>query len=160
MSQKIMESEDELMIKFVDLYEKTLKENGYKLTNQRRVVLETLYNRVGEHLTAEEVHQLVKMINPEIGLATVYRTLQLLSELGLIDKLNLDDGVVRYEIGEMDTKHRHHHLICEECGTIMGVDDDMLDALEEAFSKKYGFKVTDHVVKFYGVCKSCLQKQG
>ncbi|PKM53931.1 MAG: transcriptional repressor, partial [Firmicutes bacterium HGW-Firmicutes-3] len=97
------------MIKFVDLYEKTLKENGYKLTNQRRVVLETLYNRVGEHLTAEEVHQLVKMVNPEIGLATVYRTLQLLSELGLIDKLNLDDGVVRYEIGEMETKHRHHH---------------------------------------------------
>lgn len=145
-------------MKFMDLYEKTLKENGYKLTNQRRVVLEALYQRGGEHLTAEEVHGIVKNVNPEIGLATVYRTLQLLSELGLIDKLNLDDGIVRYEIGEMDTKHRHHHLICEACGSIDGVEDDMLDALEDAFSKKYGFKVTDHVAKFYGVCSKCQQK--
>lgn len=146
------------MIKFIDLYEKTLKENGYKLTNQRRVVLEALYKRDGDHLTAEEVHQIVKEVNPEIGLATVYRTLQLLSELGLIDKLNLDDGIVRYEIGDMDTKHRHHHLICEECGTIQGVEDDMLDALEEEFYTKYGFRVTDHIAKFYGVCKNCQNK--
>lgn len=92
-------------------------------------------------------------------MATVYRTLQLLSELNLIDKLNLDDGVVRYEIGEMDMKHRHHHLICEVCGSIEGVEDDMLDTLEDEFFEKYGFKVTDHVVKFYGVCKSCSEKQ-
>lgn len=51
------------MMKFIDLYEKTLKENGYKLTNQRRVVLEALYNQLGEHLTAEEVHGIVKQIN-------------------------------------------------------------------------------------------------
>ena len=147
------------MMKFIDLYEKTLKENGYKLTNQRRVVLEALYKRDGDHLTAEEVHQIVKGVNPEIGLATVYRTLQLLSELGLIDKLNLDDGIVRYEIGDMETKHRHHHLICEQCGKIEGVEDDMLDALEEAFFEKYGFRVTDHVAKFYGICSDCLAKQ-
>lgn len=122
-------------------------------------MLEALYNQLGEHLTAEEVHGIVKQINPEIGLATVYRTLQLLSELNLIDKLNLDDGVVRYEIGEMDMKHRHHHLICEVCGSIEGVEDDMLDTLEDEFFEKYGFKVTDHVVKFYGVCKSCSEKQ-
>lgn len=146
------------MMKFIDLYEKTLKENGYKLTNQRRVVLEALFNQSGEHLTAEEVHGIVKKVNPEIGLATVYRTLQLLSELGLIDKLNLDDGVVRYEIGEADMKHRHHHLICENCGSIEGVEDDMLDSIEDEFFQKYGFKVTDHVVKFYGVCKSCSDK--
>lgn len=147
------------MTKFIDLYEKTLKENGYKLTNQRRVVLEALYNETGRHLTAEEVHGIVKAVNPEIGLATVYRTLQLLSELSLIDKLNLDDGVVRYEIGEMNTKHRHHHLICEVCGSIEGVEDDMLDSLEDEFFKKYGFKVTDHVAKFYGICKACSGKK-
>lgn len=146
------------MMQFIDLYEKTLKENGYKLTNQRRVVLEALYKRDGEHLTAEEVHQIVKEVNPEIGLATVYRTLQLLSELGLIDKLNLDDGIVRYEIGDMETKHRHHHLICESCGDILGVEDDMLDPIEEAFFNNYGFKVNDHVAKFYGICKKCLEK--
>lgn len=146
------------MMKFIDLYEKTLKENGFKLTNQRRVVLEALYNENGKHLTAEEVHGIVKKVNPEIGLATVYRTLQLLSDLGLIDKLNLDDGVVRYEIGEMTSKHRHHHLICEACGSIEGVEDDMLDTLEDEFYNKYGFKVTDHVAKFYGVCKNCAGK--
>lgn len=146
------------MIKYIENFEKTLKENGYKLTSQRRVVLEALLERSGDHLTAEEVHAIVKNVNSDIGLATVYRTLQLLSELGLIDKLNLDDGIVRYEIGEMDTKHRHHHLICEVCGKIEGVEDDMLDALEESFESKYGFKVKDHVAKFYGVCKECRNK--
>lgn len=143
------------MQKFFDLYEKTLKENGYKLTNQRRVVLEALYNRDGEHLTAEEVHQVVKEVNPEIGLATVYRTLQLLSELNLIDTLNLDDGIVRYEMGHLNMQHRHHHLICKKCGDIHCVDQDMLGPLEEEIRQSFGFDVSDHVAKFYGVCKKC-----
>jgi len=140
-------------------FEETLKENGYKLTGQRRIVLKVLHNRMGEHFTAEEVHSMVRNKHKDIGLATVYRTLQLLSDLRLLDKLNLDDGVVRYEMSKMDEQHRHHHLICEVCGSISGVEGDMLEDLEELFYKRYGFKVVDHILKCYGVCKECNEKE-
>ena len=71
-----------------------LRTNGLKVTYQRIAILEVLSNRPGEHLTAEEIYDLVKAEYPDIGLATVYRTIQLLSDLNLIDKLNLDDGYV------------------------------------------------------------------
>lgn len=146
------------MTDIIEIFKETLRENGYKLTSQRRTVLEAMYSRLGEHLTAEEVHCIVKGINSDIGLATVYRTLQLLSDLGLLDKLNLDDGIVRYEIGEMGIRHRHHHLICEVCGTIVGVEVDMLDNLESVFYERYGFTVTNHILKCYGTCKNCEAK--
>ena len=69
----------------------------------------------GQHLTAEEIYERIKAANPDIGLATVIGQSQLLLELGLIDRINLDDGFARYEIGDVDGKrrhHRHHHLIC------------------------------------------------
>ena len=98
-----------------------LRTNGLKITNQRIGILEVLSNRPGEHLTAEEIYDYVKLEYPDIGLATVYRTIQLLSELDLIDKLNLDDGYVRYEIGNKakeESCHHHHHLICLSCGRL------------------------------------------
>lgn len=83
-----------------------LKEKGLKVTRQRLLVLDTLASRPGSHLTAEEIFDLVKGDSPEIGLATVYRTIQLFMELHLIDRINLDDGFVRYEIGDMGTKKK------------------------------------------------------
>ncbi len=139
-------------------FEKILKSNGYKLTTQRKKVLEVLQEKESQHLTADEIYKHVKKKCPEIGLATVYRTLQLLSDLGITETLNLDDGFVRYEIGELNDKHHHHHLICEKCNTVIGIEDDMLDNIEDRFMNDYGFKVTNHVVKFYGVCSNCQKK--
>lgn len=136
-------------------YENILKEKGFKLTNQRKKVLETLYNNSGQHMTAEEIYNKVKQECPEIGLTTVYRTVQLLSDLKLIGKLNLDDGFTRYEIGELSKGHYHHHLICEICGKVIEVKDDLLESVEERFYEKHGFKVTNHIVKFYGICSDC-----
>ena len=81
-------------------FKKLLKEKGLKVTRQRLVVLEVLAENPEEHLTAEEIYERVKADNPDIGLATVYRTVQLLLELELIDRINLDDGFARYEIGD------------------------------------------------------------
>lgn len=78
-----------------DFFKNLLKANGLKVTNQRIAILEVLEDRPGEHLTAEEIYGFVKEKYPEIGLATVYRTIQMLSELEVIDKLNLDDGFAR-----------------------------------------------------------------
>ncbi len=135
-----------------------LKKKGLKVTTQRVMVLKVLADCPNTHLTAEEIYELVKVEYPEIGLATVYRTIQLLLELGLIDRINLDDGYVRYEIGDSDaddTKHHHHHLICLNCGKVFSFEDDLLEGLEKKILQTMGFMVSDHEVKLYGCCKEC-----
>ena len=79
-------------------FKNLLKEKGLKMTRQRLVVLEALADCPQQHLTAEEIYERVKAANPDIGLATVYRTVQLLVELDLIERINLDVGFVSYEI--------------------------------------------------------------
>lgn len=143
-------------------FRKLLKANGLKVTTQRVAILEVLEDRPNEHLTAEEIYEYVKLKYPEIGLATVYRTIQILSELNLIDKLNLDDGFVRYEIGKQgngETNHHHHHLICLGCSKVLTFQDDLLDALEQEIQKTMKFQIVDHEVKFYGYCDTCKVKQ-
>lgn len=139
-------------------FKNLLKQNGLKVTNQRIAILEVLSSRPGEHLTAEEIYDYVREDYPDIGLATVYRTIQMLSELNIIDKLNLDDGYVRYEIGKLDQEdagHHHHHLICLDCGGIYTFQDDLLETLESRIKETLGFDVVDHEVKLYGHCKKC-----
>ena len=140
-------------------FKELLKQNGLKVTTQRIAVLEVLQKRPEEHLTVEEIYGLVKSEHPEIGLATVYRTVQLLCEFQFIDKLILDDGYVRYEIGKNeDTRHHHHHLICKDCGKVFSFEDDLLEELEETIRKTMNFQVVDHEVKMFGLCNSCQKK--
>jgi len=142
-------------------FKNLLKQNGLKVTTQRVAILEVLNSRPGRHLTAEEIYDYVKKKYPEIGIATVYRTIQVLSDLYLIDKLNLDDGYVRYEIskhGKENACHHHHHLICLDCGNIYAFQDDLLETLEERIKETMGFEVVDHEVKLYGHCKKCKGK--
>lgn len=139
-----------------------LKSKGLKITKQRLLVLEALSSCPGRYLTAEEIYEKIKTDCPEIGLATVYRTIQLLSELRLIDRINLDDGFVRYEIVSVENsgdEHHHHHLICRNCGKIISFKDDLLCKLEEKITESTGFWVVDHEVKLYGYCKECGGKR-
>lgn len=138
-----------------------LKKNGLKVTTQRIAILEVLQNRPGCHLTAEEIYDCVKEEHADIGLATVYRTVQLMSELNVIDRFRLDDGYVRYEIGKMEAEktHHHHHLVCLNCGTVFAFEDDMLESLEGKIQESMGFSVVDHEVKLFGYCEGCQKKQ-
>ncbi|MDO5292169.1 MAG: Fur family transcriptional regulator [bacterium] len=146
-----------------DKFKSLLKENGLKVTTQRIAILDVLQSRPDTHLTAEEIYEYVREQYPEIGLATVYRTIQLLSDLHLIDKLNLDDGFVRYEIGKMNgdfgKSHHHHHLICLGCNKVFSFEDDMLESLENRIKDEMGFNIVDHEVKLYGYCEECQKKQ-
>lgn len=142
-------------------FKKLLKEKGLKVTNQRLLVLEVLADHRDTHMTAEDIYDLVKEDYPEIGLATIYRTLQLLLNMQLVDRINLDDGCVRYEIGDQlsgKSKHHHHHLICKTCGKVLPFRHDLLDDLERHIEEETGFHVLDHELKFYGQCKECLKK--
>lgn len=132
-----------------------LKEKGYKLTPQRRAILDIIIDKEGQHLTAEEIYDEVKKICPDIGLATVYRTVLLLEEVNVIYKLDLNDGCSRYGLVHSDEEHRHHHLVCNKCKKVFEVQDDLLEELEERIEKTYKFKILDHSVKFFGICSDC-----
>lgn len=136
-----------------------LKNKGYKLTPQRRSIVDTIIENEGEHLTAEEIYDKVKKNCPEIGLATVYRTILLLEDVGLVSRLHLNDGCSRYELVHSDEAHRHHHLVCNICNRVIEVEDDLLEDLEAEIEGKYNFKILDHSLKFYGICGECQKKE-
>ncbi|MBC7347595.1 MAG: transcriptional repressor [Clostridia bacterium] len=131
-----------------------LHEHDYKLTRQRQVILEALMEHTACHLSAEEIYSIVKQRYPDIGLATVYRTLELLAELDILQKMDFDDGRSRYELND-GAVHHHHHLICVKCGRVIEFADDLLETLEAMVSRKTGFQVLDHHLKFYGLCGAC-----
>lgn len=139
-----------------DSFKQILKEKGLKVTKQRILVLEALASSEDKHLTAEEIYEIVKADFPEIGLATVYRTIQLLVELDLVESIQLGDGYVRYEIGTLEGEetHHHHHLICLACGRIISFRDDLLDELEARIMESASFQVINHEVKLYAIVKN------
>ncbi|MDD2494849.1 MAG: Fur family transcriptional regulator [Tissierellia bacterium] len=144
----------------VDNLRNILGGNGFKMTNQRRVVFEILAENSNEHLSPEEIYELIKDKYPEMGLATIYRTLQIFEEIGLVYKLNFDDGCYRYELfSSEDNVHQHHHLICNNCGKIIEVKEDLMNSLEEMIEKQYNFEIKNHMVKFTGICNQCREKE-
>lgn len=137
-----------------------LREKGLKVTSQRLMVLNILSAHGDEHLTVEEIYDLAKEESPEIGLATIYRTVQVLLELHVIEKVTFDDGFARYELNgeETGSGHRHHHAICTQCGKVYSLETDLLDTLEKQVFESLAFEVTDHEVKLYGLCSACRRK--
>ncbi|WMJ75846.1 MULTISPECIES: Fur family transcriptional regulator [unclassified Sedimentibacter] len=140
---------------------KALGDNGYKTTSQRALVYEVLSENKDQHLSTEEVYELVKKKNSNMGIATIYRTLQLFEEIGLVYKHNFDDGCSRYEILSPNSNevHQHHHLLCKKCGRIIEVKEDLMNSLEEMIEKQYNFEILNHVVKFTGICDLCRNKE-
>ncbi|GAA0443924.1 ferric iron uptake transcriptional regulator [Lentibacillus halophilus] len=136
---------------------KQLHAQSYKLTPQREATVRVLLEREEDHLSAEDVYLLVKEKSPEIGLATVYRTLELLSELKIVDKVNFGDSVSRYDLRKEGAEHFHHHLVCVECGSVEEIEEDLLEEVEQIVEKDWCFQVKDHRLTFHGVCQHCQE---
>ncbi len=141
------------------IIEAKLKEKDYKLTDQRKTILDVMLKNPGKHLSAEEVFEKARKKSPGIGIATVYRTLEKFTEIGVLYKSVFESGKFRYEIYDSDIHHHHHHhhhhhIICLNCGKITEVEDDLLNDLEEKIERQ-GFKVVDHDLKFFGYCPKC-----
>lgn len=137
--------------------EKLYKSN-FKLTNQRKTVLEVLIENDAEHLSADDIYLLVKGKAPEIGLATVYRTLELLCELNVIEKIYFGDSITRFELRSEEELHSHHHLVCVKCGKVQEINEDWLGIIEEKVEKEYNFEIKDHRLIFEGLCNECKNK--
>jgi Fur family ferric uptake transcriptional regulator len=130
-----------------------LVENNFKLTTQRRDILSVLVKNPEKHYSAEELYEEVKRINPDVGLATIYRSLEILCSLGITHQHNFDNNYKRYELNLEG--HHHHHLICLDCGRIIEFNDSVLEEFEDNLKKEYDFEIIDHRIKFYGRCKEC-----
>ncbi|HET7578432.1 MAG TPA: Fur family transcriptional regulator [Bacillales bacterium] len=143
----------------IDRIKKQLHSKSYKLTPQREATVRVLLENEEDHLSAEDVYLLVKDKAPEIGLATVYRTLELLSELKVVDKINFGDGVSRYDLRKEGADHFHHHLVCMECGSVDEIQEDLLGDVEKVVEKEWHFLIKDHRLTFHGICHRCRAKQ-
>lgn len=139
-------------------FEEKLRDRELKMTPQRRATLNVFLENPSKHLSTEEIYSLVKEKFPDIGIATVYRTLQLFDENDIIKKLNFGDGCFRYELSQEEDKHSHHHLMCLSCGRVFEFDEDLLDELEKEIEQRNNFEIVDHVVKFIGYCSECKTK--
>lgn len=146
------------MIRQYDWSQK-LKEKGYKLTGQRKTIVNYILDSGIKHFNGHDLYEMLQVSHPGIGMATVYRTLSLLEEEGIISKIYLGDDCVRYEINDEDEIHGHHHLICSSCGKVIELKYDLLDDVEHKIYIETGFVVEDHEVKFIGKCKDCALKK-
>jgi len=128
-----------------------LREKGYKLTPQRRAVIQALAE-TGKFPTALEVLARVKQVAPDVSLDTIYRNLTLLTELGLVHEIQLPgrDG----NVFELTTRH-HHHLICMKCGQAECLDYCPVSQRDIEKAAERGFEILSHSLEFYGFCRSC-----
>jgi len=138
---------------------------GYRITLGRQAILDVL-SKANKHLSAEDIYMKVHPKYPNIGLTTIYRTLDILANVGLLYKFDFGDGRARYELAEGPKgAYHHHHLICTGCKRVIDYTDfideeiELLNQTENGLSKKYDFKITNHLIQFYGLCKECSNKK-
>jgi len=129
----------------------TLREQGYRLTPQRLMILSAIHGS-DHHISAEEIYAQVCARYPNVNISTVYRTLELLKELALVTETDLGGGKFRYHSVE---KGHHHHLICRKCGRIFELDEAVLNPIEGTILRKYGFKADLSHLAVFGSCVQC-----
>lgn len=132
-----------------------LKEKGFKLTVQRRTIIDTL-RQLGGRVSARDIHQTMRKKGTSLSLDTVYRNLRLLTEIGLIHQISLQSGAV-FELA--DDKQHHHHLVCIDCEKVVCIEycPDFPAYSDHAASE--GFTVLGHIFEVYGRCTECQNKR-
>jgi Fur family ferric uptake transcriptional regulator len=130
-----------------------LKQRGYKLTPQRRVVIGAIAASRGQ-LTPADIYRKVHKEHPNIGLTTIYRTLEILARLELICELHAGGSGRSYTIGAPE---HHHHIICSGCGAVVDFSGYHLSQLEARLSRETGFEIEGHLLEFTGRCRNCRQ---
>ncbi len=128
-----------------------LSEKGYRLTPQRMMVLNAI-EKSANHISAEEIYAQVVDKYPHVNISTVYRTLDLLKRLGLVTETDLGGGRVKYHPAE---KGHHHHLVCQECGAIIDLDESVLSPLKDILRREYRFDADLRHLAVFGRCDKC-----
>ena len=131
----------------MDRLEKLCIEKGMRMTEQRRVIARVL-STSADHPDVEELHRRAHAVDPHISIATVYRTVRLFEESGIIERHDFRDGRSRYE---ETPDHHHDHLIDMKTGKVIEFTDDDIEALQNAIATRLGYKLVDHRLELYGV---------
>jgi Fur family ferric uptake transcriptional regulator len=132
-----------------------LREEGYRLTPQRMMILSAILDNKG-HISAEEIHRRVCQQYPFVDISTVYRTLNLLKKLRLITETDLGGGCVHYELVD---EGRHHHMICRVCGSTLALQHRFLQPLQRRLLKEYGFAADIDHFAIFGLCQECHEHE-
>jgi Fur family ferric uptake transcriptional regulator len=128
-----------------------LSQKGYRMTPQRLMILEAIEGASG-HVSAEEIYQDIRKRYSSLNISTVYRTLELLKETGMVTETDMGDGRVRFH--SLGHEH-HHHLVCSKCGKVIDLDESMLAPLTGMLADKYGFRADLKHLAIFGRCKDC-----
>ena len=131
----------------MDRIEKLCVEKGMRMTEQRRVIAR-IVSGSHDHPDVEELHRRAVAVDPGISIATVYRTVRLFEESGILERHDFRDGRSRYE--EVP-EHHHDHLIDMKTGKVVEFVDPEIEALQEAIARKLGYRLIDHRLELYGV---------
>ena len=132
----------------------SLRKRGHRITAQRETILQIFRDQPhGEHLSAEELHARLVERGGSVSLATTYRTLKLLSSLGLLRKLDFAEGHKHYEL-KHDTLP-HQHIICTGCNLTLEFEDHFLEEAGQKIGARYNFEVIDAQFKIFGLCPNC-----
>ena len=132
-----------------------LNERGWRLTPQREIILETFQNLPkGEHLSAEDLRDVLKDEGEQVSLSTIYRNLKLMARMGILRELELAEGQKRYEINQ-PSPHHHHHLICVRCNKTIEFKNDSVLKAGARTAKKAGYHLLDCQLTIHAVCPTC-----
>jgi len=135
-----------------------LKDCNLRITPQRKAILQILDDFGGHHLEIESIYEfLVTKGNRRIGLATVYRTMELFEKIGLVSRLSMEKSPAQYELVIYD-KPKHHHLVCLKCGQVQEIDDRITEEFKNRIIKEKKFEVADKPMKIYGYCDRCREE--
>jgi Fur family ferric uptake transcriptional regulator len=142
-----------------DTFKKIIEDKGYKYTAQRKMIVDVLKENKGKHLRVQDIYELVRKKDSKIGFATIYRTINLLDEVGIIDKLDVGDKYIRYEYLDSVHKDKKCHFMCVRCNSIFDIDKVVVENKFSEIEDKYNFKLEGLDLTFYGICRDCLEKE-
>ena len=141
----------------LEVFRRYLREHNLPVTSQRELVAEVVLTAPG-HLSADDVEHRLRERGAHVGKATVYRTLDLLTESGMIARRDFGEGFRRYE--RVPGRQHHEHLICLRCGTVIEFSNERLERMKALIAEEYGFRHHHHRLEIFGTCPECQQRDG
>ena len=140
----------------LERFRQYLREHHYPITRQRDLIAQVIF-LAEDHLSVEGIRRELKQRGERVGMATVYRTLDVLIESGLVRAHEFGEGFRRYEA--MAAQSDHEHLICERCGRVVEFANERLERMLPVLADEHGFQHRRHKVEIYGVCRTCRQQE-
>src|SRR6266851_3194838 len=132
-----------------------LKQRGLRMTPQRRLILDAVASIHG-HVSVEQVYQQVVSVFPDVNISTVYRTLEVLEELGVVRHTHFHDGVAQFERTD---EAQHHHMVCNRCGSDFELNLEVLEPLADELKRRYGFHADLAHSAIVGRCRACASAE-